>query len=123
LLFLILENKPTSDKLKDEFPLAKQIFSRKEKDSDKDGFFLYPQDLENVFTPGRTVVFLETDNYAFATSVISMLNGLLTEEIEIVLVTLDKNNAFEGKDIDNNNLSNLQFHYPSVNKSFEEGET
>ncbi|OZV67542.1 LysM peptidoglycan-binding domain-containing protein [Winogradskyella aurantia] len=115
-----LANKPTSDMLKREFPGAKQIFSKKDKKTDKDGFFLYPTDLENVFMPGKTVVFLETDSNSFASSVISMLNGLLVDETEIVLVTLDKNNAFEGKNIDNYHLSNLKFHYPSVNKNFEE---
>jgi hypothetical protein len=115
-----LENKPTSDMLKREFPRAKQIFSKKDKKTDKDGFFLYPTDLENIFIPGKTVVFLETDSNPFASSVISMLNGLLVDETEIVLVTLDKNRAFEGKNIDNYHLSNLKFHYPSVNKNFEE---
>ena len=28
--------------------------------------------------------------------------------------------ASDGKDVDNNNLSNLSFHFPSVNKSFDE---
>ncbi len=31
--------------------------------------------------------------------------------------------TFEGKDIDNNNLSNLKFHYPSVNKDFNESKS
>lgn len=115
-----LKHRPESDKLKAEFPGAKQIFSNRDKDTGKDGFFLFPADLEEVFGPGRTVVFLETDSNPFASSVISMLNGVVTEEIEIILVTLDKNKAFEGKNIDNYHLSNLKFHYPSVNRDFEE---
>jgi len=58
-----------------------------------------------------------------ASSVISMLNGFIDLKTEIVLVTLDKNRAFEGKNIDNNNLSNLKFHYPSVNKDYDDSES
>lgn len=115
-----LKHRQVSNQLKAEFPAAKQIFSRKAKKSDKDGFFIYPVDLENVFSTGKTIVFLETDSNALASSVISMLNGLVVEDIEIVLVTLNKNKAFEGKNIDNNHLSNLKFHYASVNRDFEE---
>lgn len=109
-----------SEMLKEKFPDAHQIFSQSIKKTGKDGFFIYPQDLENVFAEGKTVVFLETKSKSFASSVISMLNGLVVKDTNIVLVTLDKNKAFEGKDIDNNNLSNLNFHYASVHREFDE---
>ncbi|MDB9721177.1 LysM peptidoglycan-binding domain-containing protein [Winogradskyella sp.] len=108
-----------SELLKKEFPTAKLIYSRKNKKGE-DGFYLYPQDLENVFLAGKTIVFLETKSNSLASSVISMLNALSVDKTEIVLVTLDKNKAFEGKNIDNNDLSNLKFHYASVNKDFDE---
>lgn len=104
-----------SNEIKSIFPTAKQIFSKLNKD-EKDGYFILPKDLEEVFIKGKNVVFLETDNSAFASSVISMLNGLRLEDIEIVLTTTNKNRAFETKNIDNNNLSNLKFQYASVNK-------
>jgi hypothetical protein len=44
-----------------------------------------------------------------------MLNGLSIRNNKIVLVTTDKNKAFNDN-IDNVHLSHLQFHYPSVNK-------
>ncbi len=113
-------HKATSEMLKKEFPTATQIYSQKDKKTGKDAHFIYPVQLENVFRPGKTIVFLETNNGAFASSVISMLNALTVDKTEIVLVTLDKNKAFEGKDVDNNNLSNLQFHYPSAYKNFDE---
>ena len=97
------------------------IFSRKDKkDKTKDAYFIYHTDIQNIFSAGKTYVFLETDNNSFASSVISMLNGLMVGQTEIILVTTDKNKAFEGKNIDNNNLSHLKFHYPSVNKDFDE---
>ncbi|WP_299525162.1 LysM peptidoglycan-binding domain-containing protein [Winogradskyella sp.] len=115
-------NRSTAEKLKSEFPSAKLIFSQPDKKTGKDAHFIYHTELENVFQPGKTIVFLETNSNAFASSVVSLLNGHISDEddIEIVLVTLDKNRAFEGKNIDNNNLSNLKFHYPSVNKDFDE---
>jgi hypothetical protein len=115
-----LAGRPTAEMLKREFPEAKLIYSRKNSKTDKDGYYIYPTDLENVFPTGKSIVFLETTSNSLASSVISMLNGLNNENEEIVLVTLDKNKAFEGKNIDNFNLSNLKFHYPSVNKNFEE---
>ena len=115
-----LSRTATSEMLGGEFPGAKLIYSRKNIKTGKDGFFIDPTDLEEVFPKGRTIVFLETENNAFASSIISLLNGLTNEEEQIVLVTLDKNRAFEGKNIDNYHLSNLNFHYPSVNKNFED---
>ncbi len=119
-------HRASSEALKAEFLNTKLIFSRKNKKNKKnpkDGFFIYPTDLENVFTAGKTIVFLETSNNSFASSVISMLNGLLEDKTEIVLATLNKNRAFEGKNIDNYHLSNLKFHYPSVNKDFDESKS
>jgi LysM repeat protein len=113
----------SSEALKGEFTDAKLIFSRKNKKNPEDAFFIYPTDLENVFTAGKTIVFLETSSNSFASSVISILNGLIVDRTEIVLATLDKNKAFEGKNIDNYHLSNLKFHYPSVNKDFDESKT
>lgn len=116
-------HKATSEMLKNEFPNAVQIYSQKSKKTGKDAYFIYPTQLENVFQSRKTIVFLETDNDSFASSVISMLNSKVNGHNEIILVTLDKNKAFEGKNIDNNNLSNLKFHYPSVHKEFDEYKT
>ncbi|WP_400078630.1 LysM peptidoglycan-binding domain-containing protein [Winogradskyella sp. R77965] len=114
-------HRTSSEALKSEFTNSHLIFSRmNRKQKEKDGFFIYPQDIENIFPAGKTIVFLETNNNSLASSVISMLNAKIDKRTEIVLMTLNKNKAFEGKNIDNNNLSNLKFHYPSVNKDFDE---
>ncbi|MBV7267953.1 LysM peptidoglycan-binding domain-containing protein [Winogradskyella luteola] len=113
-------HREVSNMLKKEFPNAAQIYSEKDKKTGKDEYFVYPVRLENMFPKGKTYVFLETNSMPMASSVISMLNGLVVDRKEIVLVTLKINEAFEGKDVDNNNLSNLKFHYPSVNKDFDE---
>ena len=114
------KHKAISDKLKAEFPSAKQIQSRKNK-KNKEAYFIYQQDLENVFKTGTNIVFLETDNEGFASNVISMINGLNMEDQKIILMTTNKNKAFEGKEISNYHLSNLKFHYPSVNKTIDVG--
>ncbi|OUS02071.1 peptidoglycan-binding protein [Flavobacteriales bacterium 33_180_T64] len=116
VIFADSKHKAISDKLVTEFPLAKQIFSRKNKEG-KEAYFVYQTDLENVFKKGKNIVFLETDNEGFASNVISLINGLNIEGTEIILMTTDKNRAFEGREISNYHLSNLKFHYPSVNKT------
>ncbi|WP_431135731.1 LysM peptidoglycan-binding domain-containing protein [Psychroserpens mesophilus] len=110
------KHKAVSDRLKSEFPSAKQILSRKNKEG-KEAYFMYPADLENVFQNGTNIVFLETDNEGFASNVISMINGLNMNDQKIILMTTNKNKAFDGKEISNYHLSNLKFHYPSVNKT------
>jgi len=110
------KNQTISTKLKTEFPAAKQVFSRKNKKGEE-AYFIYQNDLLNVFKPGKNVVFLETQNEGFASNVISMVNGMNTNSTEIILMTTDKNKAFDGKEISNYHLSNLKFHYPSPNKT------
>lgn len=114
------KHKAVSDKLKAEFPSAKQLFSRKNKKG-QEAFFIYQTDLENVFQKGKNIVFLETNNEGFASNVISMINGMAVNDIEIILMTTDKNKAFEGREISNYHLSNLKFHYPSINKTADIG--
>ncbi|MGS2726825.1 LysM peptidoglycan-binding domain-containing protein [Psychroserpens sp. BH13MA-6] len=110
------KHKNISDKLKGDFPSAKQIYSRKNKKGEE-AYFIYQNDLVNVFQNGNNIVFLETDNEGFASNVISMINGLNDARKEIILMTTNKNRAFEGREISNYHLSNLKFHYPSVNKT------
>jgi len=79
--------------------------------------------------PGRTLVFLETNNEGFASNVTSMLNGLngitlqkdeedknieFEVERELILMTTNRNKAFMGSNISNTDLSNLNFQFPSV---------
>ena len=116
------KHKDISNRLKSAFPTAKQIFSRKNKDG-RDMYYILPDDLLDVFRDGKNIVFLETNNEGFASTVISGLNSLISEAQEIILVTTDKNKAFEGKNVSNYHLSNLKFHYPSINKAFDESES
>ncbi len=115
-------NRKISNALKSKFPAAKQIFSRKNKKRKKDGYFITPEDFEDILLPGKNVVFLETQDEGFVSNVSSMLNSLIDaeERIEIVLMTTRMNPAFEGENIRNVHLSNLKFHFPTVQKDYDE---
>ena len=123
------KNTSTVTYLKKAFPSASLITSK----TDKDGveqFYLMLEDVQKVLLPGRTIVFLESNNEGFVSNVTSMLNamnGLTTlvddneTEIQrdILLMTTSKNKAFEGKNVSNYDLSNLHFQYPAINLNME----
>jgi LysM repeat protein len=115
-----------SNTLKYEFSLAKQIFSRTDEETGKDAYYILKEDIEEELLDGRTIVFLETKDEGFVSNVVSMLNGFngIDEELEIereiILMTTNKNKAFDGENVSNNYaLSNLKFHYPSPNKPYD----
>jgi len=117
------KHRRVSNDLKQEFSLAKQIYSRTDEDTGKDDYYILIEDIIEELRDGRNIVFLETNNVGFVSNVASMLNGLIgvDEELEIereiILMTSNKNRAFEGGVIVSNYvLANLNFHYPSANK-------
>ena len=120
------KNKTIANQLKSKFPNAKIISSKKDKDGEDlnyvllDDFMIDKEEGINIFSEGKNVVFLETTNEGFASNVSSILNSLLSEEKQIILATTNKNSAFEGQNISNVYLSNLQFHFPSMTKDFDE---
>ncbi|MBT8245083.1 MAG: LysM peptidoglycan-binding domain-containing protein [Winogradskyella sp.] len=118
------KHRGVNNNLKRHFPEAKQLFSeitKEGKDKGKDAYFIYPVTFENLFKKGKNIVFLETDDVSFGSSIISLLNGLSVDDVEIILTTTDKSKAFESNDPDNNyHLSNLKFHYASIYKEYDE---
>lgn len=106
-----------SNRLKSEFENAKQVFSRKDKEGVRDAYYILAGDIASAFVTGKNYVFLETANEALVSNVTSMLNGLDNKSREIILVTTNKTDAFEGVNVSNFHLANLKFHYPSINKS------
>jgi len=129
------KHRATSNRLKADFPLAKQIFSKKNKEG-KDMYYVILDEIQNQFRQGLNLVFLETKNSGFVSNVTSMLNGLngrnLADEDEnsrvqvepiifdIVLYTTNKSSAFDDEaNVSNMHLSNLKFHYPSPNKAYD----
>ncbi len=123
------KNVATANELKREFNIAKLVYSRKSKEGE-DEFFVTKEDIEGALKPGKNLVFLETQNEGYAsnaTSVLASLNNKVdpesTEEpSEIVLVTTNINSAFEGDQINNTHLSNLQFHFATASKEYNEND-
>lgn len=126
-------NRATSNAIKTELGNVRQIFSRSNEDG-KEAFYILREDLESKLEEGRTYVFLETANEGFVSNVSSMVNSFngITiegkekdeeewEEIErdIILVTTNRNRAFESENVSNFDLSNLKFHYPSYNLDYD----
>ena len=119
------KHRAVSNALKSEFSFAKQIFSRIDEETQKDMHYILLEDIEEELLEGRTIVFLETSNEGFVSNVTSMLDGFngvdeeLEIEREIILMTTNKNRAFDGENISNYALSNLKFHYSSYNKPYD----
>ena len=67
-------------------------------------------------------MFLETDNPGFISNVASILNSKINNQTKIILTTTKKDRAFEDEEVRNTHLSNLQFTYADINKSFNEDE-
>ena len=115
--------------LKQEFSLSKQIFSRVDDETGKDQFYILKDDIEKELREGLNMVFLESDNEGFISNVTSMLSGFigfdedLKIEREVVLLTSDKNGAFDRDNVSNITLSKLKFHYPSPNRPISEDQT
>lgn len=63
-------------------------------------------------------VVVESNSIPFLTTLTDGLNGLNSKETKIVMLTTKKGDAYEtSDDIRNSNLSNLNFHFPTVNKN------
>ena len=129
IIIVDTKNVATANELKREFNIAKLVYSRKSKEGE-DEFFVTKEDIEVALKPGKNLVFLETQNEGYASNVTSVLASLnnkvdpeSTEEpSEIVLVTTNINSAFEGDQINNTHLSNLQFHFATASKEYNEND-
>ena len=126
------KSKATANYLKTAFPSATLLKSKFDKKG-VEQFYLRTEDVQNVLLPGKTIVFLESDNESFISNVTSMLNSMngITRksrgrrkiEREIILMTTFYNKSFEGLYVSNYDLSNLHFHYPSVNYNMDLSES
>lgn len=124
------KNITIANEIKREFNNAKVVYSRKNKEG-KDEFFVTKEDIQEALKPGKNMVFLETQNEGYAsnvTSVLASLNNRINPEKEeeaapeIILVTTNLNSAFEGDQINNTHLSNLQFHFATASKEYSEND-
>ncbi len=113
------KNAAVKKKLKNTFPAAIEIDSRKNKQGE-DANYILEGDILKHLKPGKNIVFLETQEYIFVSNATSMLNGLNTSKQPIILMTTNYNKAFDNDEVSNTHLSNLQLHYPSTDKAYDE---
>lgn len=106
-----------SNRIKTQIPKASQVFSRKNKEG-KDAFYVNASDLTSAFKSGKNYVFLETSNAGLVLNVLSSLNSMISRDKELILVTTNKTDAFDYEYLSNNQLGNLKFHYPAINKNY-----
>ncbi|MDE0966579.1 MAG: LysM peptidoglycan-binding domain-containing protein [Flavobacteriaceae bacterium] len=105
----------SSDKLKERFQNATRFYSTIN-DSGVDTNSLVLDDLDSTFIDKKNIVFLETRDQGFVSNVTSILNSFVNDSVQISLYTTSSSKAFLGNNISNYYLSNLNFHYPSINK-------
>lgn len=103
------------DMLKREFPTASLINSRKGK-SGNDLNYVTIADIEGALRQGKNIVFLETESPGLVSNVTSILNSKINKDTQIILVTTNMNRAFEGDEVSNYDLSNLQLCYASIGR-------
>lgn len=120
-IIIIADNDHTkvSDNLKREFPAAPQVYSRKNKEGEE-AYFILNDDILPKLKPGKNIIFLETLNPGLVSNVSSKLNAFNTKENQIVLVTTNMNSAFEDDEVSNYHLSNLQFQFATIAKTYNE---
>jgi LysM repeat protein len=119
------KNAAVKAKLKRMFPIAKEVVPRK----GDNGMFLYEDDIPNQISDTQpNLVIIETNDVPLISQVTTKLNSLLSaveeEEIvvkrDIVLFTTYKGNAYDSDDIQHTSLMNLNFHFPSMEKEYDD---
>jgi LysM repeat protein len=113
-VIIITDGKSASDKAKlvAAFPGATLISPREQG-------YIYVADVDKKLTSTKeNWVILASENPIIVSNVVPMLNGI-PGDYNIRLFTMDKNNAYESDDVSNVQLANLNFTFPSVNKSYD----
>ncbi len=100
-------------KLQEKFPDAKVLKPQKEN-------FIYEADIIKVLDKlKRNWVFIESSSIPLISNITPYLNAR-AESHRITLFTTDKNDAYDSESIQNSHLSKLAFHYPSIDKEFDD---
>ncbi len=113
-LIIVTDSKSAADraKLGKAFPGAAVI-------TPKDKGYIYVADVDKLLVKGKdNWVILASDNPIIVSNIVPMLNGI-PGDYTIRLFALNKSNAYESNDVSNVQLANLDFTFPSVNKSYD----
>lgn len=117
-LILISDNTSTAkrQKLQAAFPGIIVVTPR-------EGNFFKETDLSSkIIANKENWVLLESSNATVVSSAIGVLNSLKRTQ-NVRLFTLDRNEAFDFREVSNLHLANLEFTFPSWNKSYNYNET
>lgn len=112
-LILITDNTSTAkrQRLQSEFPGIKIVTPR-------EGDFFRTEDINSrINKEQENWVLLESSNVTIVSSAIGVLNSLRRSQ-NVRLFTLEKNDAFDFREVSNLHLANLEFTYPSWNKTY-----
>lgn len=84
----------------------------------REGNFFRNDDIANrINRDGENWVIIESSNVTLVSSAVGILNSVRRSK-HVRLFTLDKNDAFDFREVSNIHLSNLEFTYPSWNKIY-----
>lgn len=111
---ILISDKTSSSKrqkLQSAFPQIKLV-------SPREGNFFRNADISANLSEGQeNWVLLESTNATVVSSAIGVLNSIRRTQ-NVRLFTLDKNEAFDFREVSNIHLANLEFTFPSWNKSY-----
>ncbi len=113
-LILISDNTSSAkkQKLQSAFPDIKLV-------SPREGNFFRSTDISSKINDNQeNWVLLESTNATVVSSAIGVLNSIRRSQ-QVRLFTLDKNDAFDFREVSNIHLANLEFTFPSWNKSYD----
>jgi LysM repeat protein len=104
------KNGKSKSKLKALFPNAKEVAPR----SGDTGYFLNLSDIPNqISSTVENWVILETNDIPLISNVTTNLNALASTR-QITLFTTHKGSAYDSDEIQHMQLTNLNFHFPSI---------
>ena len=118
------KNSETKSRLKKIFPNAKEVFPRE----GDNGMFLRSEDISSkVLDSIPNLVVLDTNDIPMISQVTTDLNALVSGTLEedvlvkrdITLFTTYKGRAYDSDEIQHTHLMNLNFHFPSMYKEFD----
>ncbi len=107
------ESLESETQILERFPDAELVDLRQEEEN----ISLNVDDLYNKLSEEKeNWVFVETDNFKIASSVVSILNSANSDTTAIRMLTTNGNRIYDNPVISPTHLSNLKFTFPSVNK-------
>lgn len=117
------KNSKAKARLKSIFPNAKEVVPR----TGDNGLFLYPDDIPNQINKEKdNWVILETDDVPLISNVTTSLNAQISilsneqiiKNVKVTLFTTNKGRAYKSDEIQHTHLMNLNFHFPSIDKEY-----